>query len=67
MPDDIDWSLTTFEGLRRKHQQDFAALPFARKLEIIEEMNEVAEMFDEARRKRAGDKDRPTESKAPPS
>ncbi|CAG0965835.1 hypothetical protein PHYC_00978 [Phycisphaerales bacterium] len=55
MADEIDWSLTTFEGLRRKQQEEFAALPFSEKLARIEEMNEVAEMFETARAKRAAD------------
>lgn len=49
MPDDIDWSLTTFEGLRRKQREEFAALSFAEKLERIEQMNEIVEVFDAAR------------------
>ncbi|HSH39452.1 MAG TPA: hypothetical protein VK993_11770 [Chthoniobacterales bacterium] len=35
----VDWSLTTWKGSRRKQHQDFWAIPFDRKLEIIEEMN----------------------------
>jgi hypothetical protein len=35
----IDWSLGTWKGSRRKQHQDFQAIPFSRKLEIIEEMN----------------------------
>ncbi|MBA2434041.1 MAG: hypothetical protein M3480_04080 [Verrucomicrobiota bacterium] len=36
---EIDWSLCTWKGSRRRQHQDFHALPFSRKLEIIEEMN----------------------------
>ena len=36
---EIDWSLTTWKGSRRKQHQEFHAIPFSRKLEIIEEMN----------------------------
>lgn len=36
---EIDWSLCTWKGARRKQHQEFHALPFSRKLEIIEEMN----------------------------
>lgn len=36
---EVDWNLTTWKGARRKQHQDFHAIPFSRKLEIIEEMN----------------------------
>ncbi len=36
---EIDWSLCTWKGSRRRQHEDFHALPFRRKLEIIEEMN----------------------------
>ena len=39
---EIDWSLTTWKGARRKQHQEFHAIPFSRKLEIIEEMNRHA-------------------------
>lgn len=45
MAEDIDWSLTTFEGLRRRQQQEFAALPLREKLERIGEANELVEYF----------------------
>jgi hypothetical protein len=45
MPEEIDWSLTTFEGNRLRQQRDFLALPVRRKLEIIEQMGEVAAFF----------------------
>ena len=38
----INWSLTTWKGSRRRQHQEFHALPFSRKLEIIEEMNQHA-------------------------
>jgi hypothetical protein len=42
-PDDsIDWSLTTWKGSRLQQHREFYALPFARKLELIEEMCEQA-------------------------
>jgi hypothetical protein len=52
MADDIDWSLTTFEGLRRRQQAEFMALSFREKLQRIEEMNEVVELFAAIRAKR---------------
>jgi hypothetical protein len=36
---EIDWQLTTWKGSRKRQHQEFHALPFSRKLEIIEEMN----------------------------
>lgn len=45
-PDDsIDWSLTTWKGSRLQQHQEFHALPFARKLELIEQMSETASFF----------------------
>ena len=53
-PDDplVDWSLTTWKGSRRKQHQEFLAIPFSRKLEIIEEMNRHALATIEERRAR---------------
>ncbi len=45
MPDDIDWSVTTFEGNRRRQHKEFLALPLREKLERLEQMAEVAEFF----------------------
>ena len=45
-PDDpIDWSLTTWKGSRLQQHQEFHALSFARKLELIEQMSETAAFF----------------------
>ncbi len=52
MHDEVDWSLTTWEGNRRQNHRDFHALPFRRKLEIIEQLGEVATFFAERRRAR---------------
>jgi hypothetical protein len=49
---EIDWSLTTWKGSRRKQHQEFHAIPFSRKLEIIEEMNRFANAIIEERRAR---------------
>lgn len=49
---DFDWSLTTWKGSRRKQHQDFHAIPFSRKLEIIEEMNRAVLETLESRKKR---------------
>jgi hypothetical protein len=53
VPDEFDWSLTTWDGNRRRQHQEFLALPFRRKLEILEEMAEVAETFARKRQSRA--------------
>jgi hypothetical protein len=41
MTDDIDWSLTTFEGNRRRQHEEFRALPFREKLKVIEQLSTV--------------------------
>ena len=41
----IDWSLTTWKGSRLDQHRKFLALPFRRKLEIIEQLGELAEKF----------------------
>ena len=38
----IDWTLTTWKGSRLQQHREFAALPFRRKLEIIEELTALA-------------------------
>jgi len=38
----INWGLCTWKGARRKQHQEYHAIPFSRKLEIIEEMNRYA-------------------------
>jgi hypothetical protein len=50
--DPIDWELTTWKGSRRRQHQEFHAIPFSRKLEIIEEMNGFALETLKARRSR---------------
>lgn len=47
--DEIDWSVCTWKGSRRLQHQEFHALPFARKLEIIEEMNDFGKQWRQAR------------------
>jgi hypothetical protein len=42
-PAHADWSLGTFDGLRRAQQAEFMALSFREKLERLEQMAEVAE------------------------
>jgi hypothetical protein len=35
MPDEVDWTVTTFEGNRRRQLEEFAALPFRDRLDRI--------------------------------
>ena len=46
---DIDWSLTTWEGSRREQLRRWAALPLERVILAIEEMQELAEHFRQSR------------------
>ena len=50
--DGIDWDLCTWKGARRKQHQEYHAIPFSRKLELIEEMNQHALDTIETRRAR---------------
>lgn len=50
--EEIDWSVCTWKGSRRLQHQEFHALPFARKLEIVEEMGSLSRRTTELRRKR---------------
>lgn len=39
-PEPIDWSLTTWKGSRLRQHREFLALPFRRKMELLEEMSQ---------------------------
>jgi hypothetical protein len=43
-----DWNVTTWKGSRLQQHREFYALPFSRKLELIEEMGEMAAQFGAA-------------------
>jgi len=45
MRDGIDWSVTTFEGNRRRQLNEFRALSFREKLKHMEQMGEVIQYF----------------------
>lgn len=45
MPDEMDWSVTTFEGNRRRQHEEFRALSFREKLMRVEQMSAVVEFF----------------------
>lgn len=42
MTDDIDWSLTTFEGNRLRQHREFLALSFREKMQWIENRGRTA-------------------------
>jgi hypothetical protein len=45
----IDWSLTTWKGSRLRQHREYLALPFRRKLELIEEMCERSRLLQKKR------------------
>jgi len=45
--DDMDWSLTTWEGARREALRRWARLPLERVVAALEEMQELSEMLSE--------------------
>lgn len=45
MLDEIDWSVTTFEGNRLRQHEEFQALPLREKLKRIEQTEVVAKHF----------------------
>jgi hypothetical protein len=57
VPDDIDWSLTTWEGARREQLRRAAALTLRERMHALEDMAEVTERF---RRMRETAQSRPT-------
>ncbi len=52
MADPSDWSAATWEGHRLRQLREFQALPLREKLEVIEQLGEVAEFFAMRRRAR---------------
>lgn len=49
---EIDWSLTTWKGSRREQHRAHLALPFRRKIELIEQMCDQARAIIEVRRQK---------------
>jgi hypothetical protein len=45
MPEEIDGSITTFEGNRKRQHEEFRALSFRQKLMRVEQMAVVVEYF----------------------
>ena len=46
---EVDWSLTTWKGSRLQQHREFQALPFARKLEVMDELQASVDSFKLAR------------------
>jgi hypothetical protein len=44
----VNWNLSTWKGSRLQQHREFHALPFSRKLELIEEMSKMAAQFSSA-------------------
>ena len=49
IPDNIDWSLTSWEGSRRAQLRRWRALSLRQKLLALEDMTEIAEHFGRMR------------------
>ncbi len=49
--DGVDWSLTTRKGSRLRQHREFLALPFRRKMELLEEMCERAQRLGSTQEK----------------
>lgn len=45
MSEPIDWSLTTWEGNRRRQHLEFRRLSFREKMKVIEELCETSAAF----------------------
>jgi hypothetical protein len=45
MPEEIDWSVTTWEGHRRQQHREYLALSLREKIENLEQLAEVAAAF----------------------
>lgn len=63
MTDDIDWKLTTFDGLRLHQHREFMKLSFREKIERLEQMCDAEEALQRAFRdaKRSPTEARPSE------
>lgn len=49
IPDEIDWSLTSWDGSRRAQLRRWRALSLRQRLLALEEMTEIAEHFGRMR------------------
>ena len=64
MSDQIDWSLTTWEGNRRRQHAEFRSLPFREKLLVLEQLEEVSNAVSRRTIVAARDRAAPGESAA---
>lgn len=48
-PDDIDWSVTTWEGVRREHLRSSLRWTIRERLQAVEDMADVARHFQKMR------------------
>jgi hypothetical protein len=46
MPENVDWSLTTWEGARREQLRRWSELPLERIILALEEMQRVSDMLN---------------------
>jgi hypothetical protein len=42
---EVDWSVTTWKGSRLQQHREFQALPFARKLEVMDDLQASVDSF----------------------
>ena len=49
IPDDFDWSVTTYDGARREQLRRALALTLRERMQAVEDMGEVAERFRQMR------------------
>jgi hypothetical protein len=47
MDEEIDWSLTTWEGSRREQHRRFLALSLSEKIAVVESLGEMAALFEQ--------------------
>ena len=62
IPDDIDWSLTTWEGSRREQLRHALSFTLRERLQAVEDMAEVAQRFKEMRETGKSSTARPAQS-----
>lgn len=65
IPDDIDWSLTTWEGSRRAQLRRSLKLTLRERLQALDDMTEIAERFRWMRENGKFSTVRPAEAASP--
>ena len=66
-PEDFDWSLTTWEGARRAQLRHALRLTLRERLQVLDDMNEVAEHFRHMRETGKFSTARPAPARTPAS